>query len=270
MLKYKSMAKQRLDLLLVERGLFQSRAQAQRAISAGLVRVNGQILDKPSAQVPSDAHIELKEKPRYVSQGGLKLERALYVFQIDVADKICLDVGASTGGFTDCLLQHGARRVYAVDVGKGQLDWKLRTDPRVVALEEINARYLRPEQIGESIDIATVDVSFISLKLILPPLKEIVRPKGDLICLVKPQFEAGREHVTRGGVVKDPSVHQRVLEDLASFVQTQLGLSVINATHSPIRGPAGNIEFFMHIRNEPSQSAAIDWARLVEHAHKEL
>ncbi|MCL6642388.1 MAG: TlyA family RNA methyltransferase [Candidatus Bipolaricaulota bacterium] len=262
--------KQRLDLLLVERGLFQSRAQAQRAILAGHVRVNGQIVDKPSTQIPSDAHIELKEKPRYVSQGGIKLEHALRFFQLDVTDKVCLDIGASTGGFTDCLLQHGARRVYAVDVGKGQLDWKLRADPRVVALEEINARYLKPQQIGEPVDIATVDVSFISLKLILPPLREIVKPRGDLICLVKPQFEAGREHVTRGGVVKDSFVHQRVLEDLASFVHTQLKLSVINATYSPIKGPAGNIEFFMHIRNEPSQSAPIDWARLVEHAHKEL
>ncbi len=264
------MTKQRLDLLLTDRGLFNSRAQAQRAIAAGLVLVNGQIIDKPGAQVPVDAHIEVKEKSRYVSQGGLKLEHALRVFHIDVTDKICLDVGASTGGFTDCLLQHGAKRVYAVDVGKGQLDWKLRTDHRVIVLEEINARYLKPEQIGELVDIATVDVSFISLKLILPPLKEIMKPKSDLICLVKPQFEAGREHVRRGGVVKDYFTHQRVLEDLARFVQDQLQLSVVNATHSSIRGPAGNIEFFMHIVSEPHQSAPIDWARLVEHAHKEL
>ncbi len=264
------MVKQRLDLLLVARGLCATRAQAQRAIAAGLVLVNGQILDKPGAQVPSDAHIELKEKPRYVSQGGIKLEHALRFFQLDVTDKVCLDIGASTGGFTDCLLQHGAKRVYAVDVGKGQLDWKLRTDPRVVALEEINARYLKLAQTGELVDLVTVDVSFISLKLVLPPLKEIAKPKGDLICLVKPQFEAGREHVTRGGVVKDSLLHQRVLEDLAGFVQTQLKLSVVNATHSPIKGPAGNIEFFMHIRNESSQSATIDWARLVEQAHKKL
>lgn len=263
-------SKRRLDLLLVERELFRSRAQAQRAITAGLVRVNGQIIDKPGTQVSLDAQIELKEKPRYVSQGGLKLEHALRAFHIDVTEKVCVDVGASTGGFTDCLLQHGAKRVYAVDVGKGQLDWKLRTDPRVVVLEEINARYLKPEQIGEPVQIATVDVSFISLRLILPPLKEIVTPKGDLICLVKPQFEAGREHVTRGGVVKDSSVHQRVLEDLARFAHEQLRLSVVNATYSPIRGPAGNIEFFLHIRNEPSQSTPIDWARLVEQAHKAL
>ncbi len=264
------MTKKRLDLLLIDRGLFRSRAQAQRAISAGLVLVKGQVIDKPGAQVPVDAHIEVKEKSRYVSQGGLKLEHALRVFHIDATDKVCVDVGASTGGFTDCLLQHGAKRVYAVDVGKGQLAWKLRTDPRVIVLEELNARYLKPEQIGELVDIATVDVSFISLKLILPPLREIVTPKGDFICLVKPQFEAGREHVTRGGVVKDPSVHQRVLEDLAHFVADQLELSLMNATYSPIRGPAGNIEFFMHIRNESSHSAPIDWARLVEHAHKEL
>ncbi|MFN4218244.1 MAG: TlyA family RNA methyltransferase [Candidatus Bipolaricaulia bacterium] len=266
----KQSSKRRLDLLLVDRGLVSSRAQAQRVISAGLVIVNGHIIDKPGAHVPVDAHIEVKERPRYVSQGGLKLEHALQVFRIDVTDKVCVDVGASTGGFTDCLLQHGAKRVYAVDVGKGQLDWKLRTNPRVIVLEEINARYLKPEQIGELVDIATVDVSFISLKLILPPLKEIVKPRGDLICLVKPQFEAGREHVARGGVVKDSSVHQRVLEDLARFVEDHLKLSVVNATFSPIKGPAGNIEFFMHIRNEPSRSVPVDWARLVEHAHKEL
>jgi len=266
----KRSSKQRLDLLLVARGLVSSRAQAQRTISAGRVLVNRQIIDKPGASVSVDAQIEIKEQSRYVSQGGLKLEKALRAFHIDVTDKVCLDVGASTGGFTDCLLQHGAKRVYAVDVGKGQLDWKLRTDPRVVVLEEINARYLQPEQIGEPVDLATVDVSFISLKLILPPLTEIVMPKGDLICLVKPQFEAGREYVRRGGVVKDSSVHQRVLEDLARFAQDQLKLSVVNATFSPLKGPAGNIEFFMHIRNEAAPSAPIDWARLVEHAHKEL
>ncbi len=264
------MSKQRLDLLLVERGLLSSRAQAQRAISAGLVLVNGQIIDKPGAQISIDAQIELKGPPRYVSQGGLKLEEALRAFHIDVTDKICLDIGASTGGFTDCLLQHGAKRVYAVDVGKGQLDWKLRTDPRVTVLEELNARYLKREQIGETVDVATVDVSFISLRLIVPPLKELVKPKGDLICLVKPQFEAGREHVQRGGVVRDSSVHQRVLEDLARFVTEQLALSVVNATFSPIKGPAGNIEFFLHIVSEPQKSAPLDWARLVEQARQEL
>lgn len=157
-----------------------------------------------------------------------------------------------------------------MDVGKGTVRLKLRTNPRVTVLEEINARYLQPEQIGEPVDLATVDVSFISLKLILPPLTKIVKPKGDFICLVKPQFEAGREHVKRGGVVKDFSVHQRVLEDLAHFAEDQLQLSVVNATYSPIRGPAGNIEFFLHIINEASHSAPIDWAQLVEHAHKAL
>ncbi|MCS7274844.1 MAG: TlyA family RNA methyltransferase [Candidatus Bipolaricaulota bacterium] len=262
--------KRRLDLLLVERGLYSSRAQAQRAISAGLVLVNGELIDKPGAQVSIDAQIEVKETPRYVSQGGLKLEKALDVFQIDATDKTCLDIGASTGGFTDCLLQHGAKRVYAIDVGKGQLDWKLRTDPRVTVLEEINARYLKPEQIGELVDLATVDVSFISLKLILPPLKEIVTPKGDLICLVKPQFEAGRKQIARGGVVKDSLTHQRVLEDLARFIEDQLQISIVNATFSPIRGPAGNIEFFFHIKNEPHRSCSIAWAALVAEAHRSL
>ncbi len=261
--------RRRLDLLLVERGLFRSRAQAQRAILAGYVRVNNQIIDKPGAQIPSDAHIEVKERLRYVSQGGLKLEKALREFQIELKERVCLDVGASTGGFTDCLLQHGATRVYAVDVGKGQLDWKLRTDPRVVVLEAINARYLTPDMIGELVDVATVDVSFISLKLIVPPLKEIVKPKGDLVALVKPQFEAGREYVRRG-VIKDPLVHQHVLEDLVRFLQDQAQLSVVNGTFSPIKGPAGNIEFFIHIRNEPSRSVPIDWARLVEQAHRAL
>jgi 23S rRNA (cytidine1920-2'-O)/16S rRNA (cytidine1409-2'-O)-methyltransferase len=264
------MTKQRLDLLLVKHGLFLTRAQAQRAISAGLVLVNGQIIDKPGAQVPVDARIGVKEKLRYVSQGGLKLEKALRAFQIDVTEKVCLDVGASTGGFTDCLLQHGTKRVYALDVGKGQLDWKLRTDPRVIVLEEINARSLKPEQIGELVDLATIDVSFISLELIVPPLKEIVKPKGDLISLVKPQFEAGREHVARGGVVKDFSVHQRVLEELNQFITGELALSVVNATYSPIKGPAGNIEFLLHIKNEPHQSQSIDWATLVTEAHQSL
>lgn len=264
------MLKQRLDLLLVERKLVATRAQAQRAILSGQVLVNGQISDKPGTQLPCDVTIEVKALPRYVSQGGLKLEKALRTFQIDPRGKVCLDVGASTGGFTDCLLQRGAKKVYAVDVGKGQLDWKLRTDPCVVVLEGINARYLTPVQIGEPIDLATIDVSFISLKLILPPLQEIVRPNGDLIVLVKPQFEAGRENVRRGGVVKDASVHQCVLEDLMRFAQDQLKLSVVNATFSPIKGPAGNIEFFLHIVSEPQKSAPIDWARLVEQAHQEL
>lgn len=265
-----STQRQRLDLLLVERGLFATRAQAQRAILAGQILVAGQVVDKPGAQVSSEALIEVKASPRYVSQGGRKLERALRAFHLDVTDKVCLDIGASTGGFTDCLLQHGARKVYAVDVGKGQLDWKLRQDSRVVVLEEINARYLKLAQIGELVDLVTVDVSFISLKLVLPPLRAIVKPGGDLITLVKPQFEAGREHVKRGGVVKDPDIHRRVLEGLSRFMTDELRLSVVNATYSPIKGPAGNIEFFLYVKNELGIEVALDCAALVAAAQQDL
>jgi 23S rRNA (cytidine1920-2'-O)/16S rRNA (cytidine1409-2'-O)-methyltransferase len=262
--------RKRLDVALVERGLAPSRAVAQRLILAGEVLVGGQIADKPASFVPEGARIELKAKPRYASQGGLKLEKALREFSIDVKGKDSLDIGASTGGFTDCLLQHGARRVYAVDVGKGQLDWKLRQDSRVIVLEGVNARYSKPEQIGGPIDLATVDVSFISVKKILPALKPIVKPGGDLIVLIKPQFEAGRPYVGRGGVVKDPAVHERVLQDVAAFAERELELSVIDATHSPLKGPAGNIEFFIHLVNAPGRSREIDWAQLVREAHEEL
>lgn len=262
--------RKRLDLVLVERGLASSRTLAQRLIQAGRVLVNGQIADKPARLVPAEAQIELQERPRYVSQGGYKLEKALRVFQIDVTGRVCLDVGASTGGFTDCLLQHGAKRVYAVDVGKGQLDWRLRRDPRVVVLEGVNARYLTREQVGEPVDVATVDVSFISVKKILPALTELVKPDGDLVVLVKPQFEAGREHVRRGGVVKDPRVHERVLADVAEFAAKELGLSVQGATHSPLKGPAGNIEFFLHWKDESGQSRVVAFSDVVRRAHEEL
>lgn len=262
--------KKRLDLLLVERGLAPSRTLAQRLIQAGQVLVNGQIADKPAQLVSPNAHIELKEKPRYVSQGGYKLEKALHGFEIGVTGRVCLDVGASTGGFTDCLLQHGACRVYAVDVGKGQLDWTLRNDPRVVVLEGVNARHLTFEQIGEPVDVATVDVSFISVKKILPALKEVVKSGGDLLVLVKPQFEAGREHVGRGGVVRDPQVHERVLADVAEFAAKELGLSVKGATHSPVKGPAGNIEFFLHLKDESGQALILDFQDVVKRAHEEL
>jgi 23S rRNA (cytidine1920-2'-O)/16S rRNA (cytidine1409-2'-O)-methyltransferase len=226
------------------------------------------MVDKPATPVPEDVPIWLKEKPRYVSQGGLKLEKALHLFGIDVGGKVCIDIGASTGGFTDCLLQHRAKRVYAVDVGKGQLDWGLRNDPRVIVLEGVNARHLIWEQIGERVDLATVDVSFISVKKILPALMPIVKPSGGIIVLVKPQFEAGREHVQRGGVVKDPQIHQRVLEDLACFATEELRTSVVNAGYSPIQGPAGNIEFLMYLVNEPGCPRIIDWKALVKEAHR--
>jgi len=238
--------KERLDVLLVERGYASSRSQAQALIRAGRVRTEGALLDKPGAQVSPDLVIEVAALPRYVSRGGNKLEAALTAFQIDPTGKACLDVGASTGGFTDCLLQHGASRVHAVDVGRGQLDWKLRNDPRVVVREGLNARSLQPEDLGERVDLATVDVSFISLKLVLPPLEAIVKPGGDVIALVKPQFEAGRQAVRRG-VVRDPDVHQAVVEGIAAFAREELGWTVRGTVPSPLLGPAGNREFFLHL-----------------------
>jgi len=237
--------KERLDLLLVARGYAPSRAQAQALIRAGRVRVAGNLRDKPGTEVPLDAVIEVSAPPRYASRGGDKLEAALAAFGVDPQGKVCLDVGASTGGFTDCLLQRGAERVYAVDVGRGQLEWRLRNAPRVVVREGVNARYLRPEDIGEPVDLATVDVSFISLRLILPPLGAIVRTGGDVIALVKPQFEAGRGAVRRG-VVRDPAVHEAVVEGIAAFARSNLGWTVHGTVPSPLLGPAGNREFFVH------------------------
>lgn len=239
--------KERLDVRLVQQGLASSRAQAQALIRAGRVRVAGQVLDKPGHEVPVDSPLEVLARPRYVSRGGEKLEGALQAFGVDPRGKVCLDVGASTGGFTDCLLQHGAARVYAVDVGRGQLDWNLRTDPRVGVREGLNARHLRPEDLGEPVDLATVDVSFISLRLVLPPLSSIVKPGGEVIALVKPQFEAGRGQVRRG-VVRDPAVHEAVLQGIASFAREELDWTVVGSVPSPLRGPAGNQEFFLYIR----------------------
>lgn len=238
--------KERLDAVLVAQGKASSRAQAQALIRAGRVRVEGILLDKPGARVATDAPLEVSVPPRYVSRGGDKLEAALAAFGVDPRDKLCLDLGSSTGGFTDCLLQHGARKVHAVDVGRGQLDWGLRNDPRVVVHEGVNARFLRREDIGEEVDLATVDVSFISLRLVLPPLRSIVKPGGDVIALVKPQFEAGREAVRRG-VVRDPAVHQVVVDEIAAFAREELGWAVRGATPSPLLGPAGNREFFLYL-----------------------
>ncbi|MCX7750223.1 MAG: TlyA family RNA methyltransferase [Candidatus Bipolaricaulota bacterium] len=239
--------KERLDVLLVQQGLAPSRSQAQALIRAGRVRVGGQLLDKPGVQVPIDAPLEVLSPARYASRGGEKLEGALRAFGVDPAGKVCLDVGASTGGFTDCLLQHGAAKVYAVDVGRGQLDWRLRNDPRVVVKEGLNARYLRPEDLGERVDLATVDVSFISLRLVLPPLGGVVKPGGEVLALVKPQFEAGRETVRRG-VVRDPAVQEAAVQGIAAFAQAELGWTVVGSAPSPLRGPAGNQEFFLYLR----------------------
>jgi len=245
----KKRSKKRLDVLLVERGLAESRARAQRLIRAGLVRVAGQVSDKPGTQVATGAEITLQARPRFVSRGGEKLEAALVRFGLDVAGVVAADVGASTGGFTDCLLQHGACRVYAIDVGYGQLDWRLRNDPRVVVMERTNARYL--DGLPEPIDLVTADVSFISLGLILPPavrwltppsLSSIGRSRGGVVTLIKPQFEAGRREVGKGGVVRDPEVHRRVLEQVLG-IAAGLGLELRGLMPSPLRGPAGNVEF---------------------------
>lgn len=237
--------KERLDRLLHQRQLVSSREVGRRLIMAGEVTVDGRVVDKPGTQVPVDAQVEIATRPPYVSRGGLKLEAALATFAVDVKGLVAADVGASTGGFTDCLLQHGASRVYAIDVGYGQLDWELRQDERVVVLERTNARYL--ESLPEAVDLVVVDVSFISLKLILPQAQEWLRPGGEIIALIKPQFEAGRRQVGKGGVVRDPAVHRAVLEDLLGWSAAG-GLAPMGLVRSPIKGPSGNIEFLVWLR----------------------
>ena len=235
--------KVRLDHLLVERGLAESGEKAQRLIRAGRVRVRGQTADKPGHLHPADAAVEVLEGERYVSRGGLKLERALDEFALRVEGLVCLDVGASTGGFTDCLLQRGAARVYAVDVGKGQLHWKLRNDPRVRIMDEVNARHLQAADVPEAADVATVDVSFISLTLILPAVMKMMKPGGRIVTLIKPQFEAGRGEVGKGGVVRNPAVRESVVARIREFGAGALGLVWLGVCESPIKGPAGNVEF---------------------------
>jgi 23S rRNA (cytidine1920-2'-O)/16S rRNA (cytidine1409-2'-O)-methyltransferase len=236
--------KRRIDQLLVERGLAGSRERAQALILAGYVRVNGQRADKPGHSLPIDSNIEVTERLRYVSRGGLKLEGALRHFGIDPTGKVCLDVGASTGGFTDCLLQHGASRVYAFDAGTGQLDWKLRGDPRVVVREGVNARYLTPSELPEPVDLAVCDVSFISVALILPVLASLLAANGALVVLIKPQFEVGREQVGKGGIVRDPALHAEVCARIEAAVRA-LGFKT-RTMESPILGAEGNREFLLH------------------------
>jgi len=232
--------KERLDVLLVERRFTESRTQAQRLIRAGSVRVAGQVSDKPGTRVATDVEITVQARPPFVSRGGEKLAAALTRFELDVTGVVAADVGASTGGFTDCLLQRGACRVYAIDVGYGQLAWRLRNDPRVVVMERTNARHL--ESLPEPVGLVTADVSFISLGLILPMAVRWLRPDGQVVALIKPQFEAGRREVGKGGVVRDPAVHQRVLERVLD-IATELNLGLSGLMPSPLRGPAGNVEF---------------------------
>jgi len=240
-------SKRRLDAHLVEEGLAVNRTRAQALIRAGRVRVDGQLIDKPGSLVKPGSAIDVHRPPPYVSRGGEKLEGALEAFRVDARDRVCLDIGASTGGFTDCLLQHGAARVYAVDVGKGILDWKLRNDPRVIVREGINARHLSSEHVPERVTLFVVDVAFISLRLVLPAAAPFVDPAGEVVALVKPQFEAGRQDVGRRGVVRDPSVRLRVLNDLRDFAADELGWGLQWAIPSPLAGPAGNVEFFFHL-----------------------
>ncbi len=262
--------KTRLDVLLVERGLQESRQKAQATIMSGAVFVKGQRVDKPGAAVADDAEIEVRGNVLpYVSRGGLKLEKAMAVFPVALEGAVCGDIGASTGGFTDCMLQNGAAKVYAVDVGYGQLAWKLRSDSRVVCLERTNARYLGHEQIPEALDFASVDVSFISLRLILPPLCALMKPGAHVACLVKPQFEAGREKVGKKGVVRDPAVHREVLEHFLEHAK-ESGFTVIGITYSPIRGPEGNIEYLGYLEKGPWTAAAFDLQALVEESHQTL
>ena len=235
--------KERLDLLLAERGLAESRQQAQSLILAGQVTVGGSVVDKPGTRVPLAADVTVAGGLPYASRGGHKLAAALDAFDLDVSGWTAADVGASTGGFTDCLLQRGAARVYAIDVGYGQLAWKLQQDPRVVVLDRTNARYL--EALAEPVDLATIDVSFISLRLILPAVSGWLRPGGQIVALIKPQFEAGRDQVGKGGVVRDPAVHRAVLQDILTWAAAR-DLALMGLIRSPITGPAGNVEFLAH------------------------
>lgn len=243
-------AKSRIDILMVERGLAESRSQAQRLIMAGQVRLEGQMVHKASEMALSSAHIQVLELPRYVSRGGEKLHAALEAFKIDPTNWVCADVGASTGGFTDCLLQAGARRVYAIDVGKGQIHWRLRKDARVIALENTNARYLT--ELPEPVDLVVADVSFISLTLILPNMRAWLKPDGKVVGLIKPQFEAGKAQVGKGGVVRDRNVHTQVLRRVLGAAEGDR-LFPVGLIQSPLKGPKGNLEFLVYLMPDPSE-----------------
>ena len=242
------MPKQRLDVLIVSRGLCDSREQAQRLILAGEVSVREQVITKPGTKVDDSLPITLKSKPKYVSRGGLKLEGALQAFPVGVQGKVCLDIGSSTGGFTDCLLQNGALRVHAVDVGTNQLVWKLRNDPRVIVREQFNARYMTPEDLGEKVELIVSDVSFISLTKILPAAYGCLLPGGDLLVLIKPQFELQPEDIGAGGIVRDPELHQQAVDKIHDFVVNELGREWMGIADSPIKGMEGNKEFLAWLR----------------------
>ena len=250
-----STPKQRLDVALVSRGICESREQARRLILAGEVFLNDRVVDKPSTSVKDADRLALKEKPRFVSRGGFKLEGALLSYHIEPEGWTCLDIGASTGGFTDCLLQNGAAKVFAFDVGTNQLAWKLRSDPRVVAREQFNVRHLQPADVGVPVDLAVFDVSFISLTLLIPPVVRLLRPDtGQMVCLIKPQFELRREDVGKGGIVRDPALHQRAVDKVRVFIEEHTDLRWRGVMESPIKGTDGNVEFLAWITQSPPES----------------
>lgn len=262
--------KERLDVLLVKRNLAASREKAKAIIMTGNVFVNGQREDKAGSTFKEDALIEVKGNPmKYVSRGGYKLEKAIDLWQVPLQDKICMDVGSSTGGFTDCMLQNGAQKVYAIDVGTNQLAWKLRQDERVISMEKTNIRYVTREDIADFIDFFSVDVAFISLKKVLEPVKALLTQEGQGVCLVKPQFEAGREKVGKKGVVRDPVVHKEVLEHYLEHAR-EAGFGVLGLTYSPIRGPEGNIEYLGFLQKGAETTASFDLDALVEESHQTL
>lgn len=262
--------KDRLDILLVKRGLAESREKAKAVIMSGIVYVDGQKEDKAGQTFADTANIEVRGNTlKYVSRGGLKLEKAMECFDVSVKDKVCMDIGASSGGFTDCMLQNGAKKVYAVDVGHGQLAWKLRNDSRVVVMEKTNIRYVKPEDIGESIDFASIDVSFISLSKVLPAAYNLLGERGEIVALIKPQFEAGREKVGKKGVVREKSTHIEVIQNCFAYAGEN-GFFVRELEFSPVKGPEGNIEYLYHLIKSGGVDVDIDIEAVVNTAHEKL
>ena len=266
--------KERLDMMMVSRGLAASREKAKAIIMSGIVYVDGQKEDKAGSMFEETAQVEVRGATlKYVSRGGLKLEKAMTHFGVELEGKVCMDVGSSTGGFTDCMLQNGAVKVYAVDVGHGQLDWKLRNDPRVVCMEKTNIRYVTPADIEDRIQFSSIDVSFISLTKVLGPVKALLTEDGQIVCLIKPQFEAGREKVGKKGVVREKSTHLEVIEKVMEFA-VSIGFEILNLEFSPIKGPEGNIEYLLYLQNHPEGSLypdyEIDEKAVVEEAHRSL
>lgn len=265
--------KERLDVLLVSQGFAPSREKAKAIIMSGIVYVEGQKEDKAGTMFDSQLKIEVRGHTlKYVSRGGLKLEKAMTHFGVELEGRVCMDVGASTGGFTDCMLQNGAVKVYSVDVGHGQLDWKLRNDPRVVCMEKTNIRYVTPADISDAVDFVSIDVSFISLSKVLEPVKALMQPDGQMVCLIKPQFEAGREKVGKKGVVREKSVHLEVIEAVIGYA-ISIGFEVLHLEFSPIKGPEGNIEYLLHLQNHTDgryEEIPVDAAAIVGEAHGTL